>query len=211
MYWKTSEHHGLKHNPFSALVSPRPIGWISTYGPDGVPNLAPYSFYNAISYSPPQLMFSVGARVGGEGAPIKDTLSNIKKSGGFVANLVSWDLREAMNMSSAECPENVDEFELAGVTAEKADMVNAPRVKESPVNFECRFIQTVETLHTEGTLPNILVLGEVVGIHIDDSVIEDGMVKYDRTQPIARLGYMDDYSATTDLFKMRRPAWPLKD
>ncbi|MEH6474974.1 MAG: flavin reductase family protein [Sneathiella sp.] len=211
MYWKTSEHHGLKHNPFSALVSPRPIGWISTYGPDGVPNLAPYSFFNAVSYAPPQVMFSAGARTGGEAAQTKDSVTNIEKRGCFVANLVTWDLRDAMNMSSAECPANINEFELAGVTQEKAEMVDAPKVKESPVHFECRFIKTIETLHAPGTLPNVIVLGEVVGIYIDDSVIEDGMVRYDRTQPISRLGYLDDYAATTDLFKMRRPDWPLKE
>jgi flavin reductase (DIM6/NTAB) family NADH-FMN oxidoreductase RutF len=211
MYWNTSKHHGLKHSPFSALVSPRPIGWISTYGPDGEPNLAPYSFFNAMSYTPPQLIFSAGARGSGDAATLKDTLTNVERTGAFVANLVTWDLRDAMNMSSAECPPEINEFELAGITAEKADMVNAPRVKESPVHFECKLIQVIETKANEGTSPNMLVLGEVVGINIDDSVIVDGMVDYKKTQPIARLGYLDDYSATTDLFKMQRPAWPPED
>jgi flavin reductase (DIM6/NTAB) family NADH-FMN oxidoreductase RutF len=208
MLWRTNEHHNLKHNPFSALVAPRPIGWISTYDPDGHANLAPYSFFNATSYVPPQLMFSVGARPKGEAAPKKDTLANAEATGCFVANLVTWDLREAMNVTSAECPPGVDEFELAGITAEPAEMVKAPRVKESPVHFECQLLDVIATKSPEGFTPNMLVLGEVVGVHIDESVIEDGMIRYDRTQPIARMGYLDDYAATTDLFKMRRPSWP---
>lgn len=211
MYWKTDEHHGLKHNPFTALVAPRPIGWISTYGPGGEPNLAPYSFFNAVSYVPPQVIFSAGARGKGDDATAKDSLANVERTGCFVANLVTWDLREAMNMTSAECPPDVDEFELAGLTAEEAQLVEAPRVKESPVHFECELVQTIETKARNGYAPNVMVLGEVVGIHIDESVItEDGMIDYGKTQPIARLGYLADYAATTEFFQMRRPDWPLK-
>ncbi len=208
MYWRTDEHHNLKHNPFSALVAPRPIGWISTFDTEGRPNVAPYSFFNAVSYLPPQLIFSVGARPEGEAPPVKDTLTNVERSGSFVANLVTWDLREAMNATSAECPPEVNEFELAGITAEDSQRVNAPRVKESPVNFECEMIQIIPTRSREGYTPNMLVLGEVVGIQIDDSVIEDGLINYRKTQPISRLGYMADYAATTDIFYMPRPGWP---
>ena len=209
MYWKTSENHGLKHNPFTALVAPRPIGWISTYGPDGQPNLAPYSFFNGASYNPPQVIFSAGPRDTGGKISKKDSLGNIERTGCFVANLVTWDLREAMNMTSAECPPDINEFELGGVTSEKAELVDAPCVKESPVHMECKLVDIFPTKCPEGAIPNMLILGEVVGIYIDESVIEDGMIQYDRTQPIARLGYLDDYAATTDLFKMKRPGWPL--
>ncbi len=211
MYWKTEEHHGLKHNPFSALVAPRPIGWISTYGPDGLPNLAPYSFFNAVSYSPPQVMFSSGARGVGEEAHTKDSLANVERSGCFVANLVTFALREAMNMTSAECPMDVDEFDLAGLTAEPAERVNAPRVKESPVHFECELVQVIPTKARGDRSPNVIVLGEVIGIHIDESVITEGMIDYSKTQPVARLGYLADYAATTDVFRMRRPDWPLPE
>ncbi|NNL84917.1 MAG: flavin reductase family protein [Myxococcales bacterium] len=210
MYWKTDEHHGLKHNPFSALVAPRPIGWISTYGPNGAPNLAPYSFFNAVSYAPPQVMFSAGARGVDEDAHTKDSLGNVERTGCFIANLVTFELREAMNLTSAECPPEIDEFKLAGLTPEAGQRVNAPRVKESPVHFECELVQTVPTKARNGRSPNVIVLGEVVGIHIDESVITDGMIDYAKTKPVARLGYMADYAATTDIFRMRRPAWPLE-
>lgn len=208
MFWKTSEHHGLKHSPFTALVAPRPIGWISTYGPDGQPNLAPYSFFNGASYDPPQVIFSAGPRYSDKNIAVKDSLSNVERTGSFVSNLVSYDLRDAMNKSSAECPPDINEFELAGVTPEKAELVDAPFVKESLVHMECKLVDIFATKAPEGVTPNMLILGEVVGIRIDETVIEDGMIRYDRTQPIARLGYLDDYSATTDLFKMKRPNWP---
>lgn len=214
MFWKTDEKHGLKHNPFTALVAPRPIGWISTWGPevDGArqPNLAPYSFFNAVSYVPPQVIFSPGDR-GTEDAPSpKDSLANVERTGCFVANLVTWDLREPMNMTSAECPPEVNEFELAGLTAEDAELVDAPRVKESPVNLECRLVGTMPTKTRPGVTGNVIVLGEVVGIRIDDSVLTDGMVDYAKTRPIARMGYLADYAGPPDLFRMRRPDWPLK-
>lgn len=211
MYWNTREHHGLKHNPFNALVVPRPIGWISTWDRNGKPNLAPYSFFNAVSYVPPQVIFSTGRRGMGDEATDKDSLTNVLARGAFVANLATWDLREQMNVSSAECPPEVDEFALAGLTAEPAEKVDAPRVKESPVHFECELVDTLETRGRGDFAPNVIVLGEVVGIHIDDGIIEDGMVQYDRMQTIARLGYLADYARVTDIFQMRRPDWPLAD
>ena len=208
MYWRTEEHHGLRHSPFNALVAPRPIGWISTYGPDGQPNVAPYSFFNAVSYVPPQVMYSVGARPKDAPAPVKDSLANVEATESFVHNLVTWDLREAMNKTSAECPPDVDEFALAGLTAVAAERVNAPSVKESPVNFECRLLEVIDTKSLDGYTPNRIVLGEVVGIHIDESLIVDGMIDYAHTRPVARLGYLADYSDTTEIFRMRRPDWP---
>lgn len=207
MYWDTEGHHNLAHNPFTALVVPRPIGWISTYGARGRPNIAPYSFFNIVSYAPYQLILSIGPRLNGQPAK-KDTLRNIEETGCFVANLVTWDLRDAMNATAVECPPHVDEFELAGITPEPARCVNAPRVRESPVNMECELVKLIETRGRDERQPNILVLGEVRGIHIDDSIIEDGMVAYGRMKPIARLGYLGDYAATTDLFQMPRPSLP---
>ena len=132
----------------------------------------------------------------------------METSGCFVANLVTWDLRFAMNATSAECPPEVNEFELAGITAEPADLVKAPRITESPVHFECEVVQIIATKALAGYTPNTLVLGEVVGIQIDDSVIVDGLIDYARTRPISRLGYLSDYAATTDVFRMDRPNWP---
>lgn len=207
MYWRMGEPHGLRHTPYTALVTPRPIGWISTYHPDGHPNVAPYSFFNMVSYMPPQLIVSISASPRGPSAPRKDTLSNILSSGCFVANIATWDLRDAMNRSAVECPPETDEFALAGVTPRRGRLVDAPCVAESPIHFECRLVTTLETKALEGGRPSTIVLGEVVGIFIDDEVIEDGMIRYDRVRSIARLGYTDDYAATTDLFKLERAVW----
>ena len=210
MYWRTDQDHGLRHNPFSALIAPRPIGWISTYNAEGLPNLAPYSFFNAVSFAPPQVMFSVGPRPQREDIHAKDSLANVKRTGCFVANLVTFDLREPMNVTSAECPSSIDEFVLAGLTMEKAHLVNAPRVEESPVHFECELVSTIPTKSNKGQDPYVIVLGEVIGVNIDESVITEGMVDYSKTRPIARMGYRSDYSDTTTLFDMPRPEWPMR-
>lgn len=202
--------HGLPHNPFNALVAPRPIGWISSLAADGSPNLAPYSFFNAVSYTPPQVIFSGGPRPvtqKGEDWSRKDTVANVEATGDFVANIATQDLREEMNRSSIEAPPDFDEFAYAGLTMAPSEVVNAPRVAEAKIHLECTYLQSVTLKALEGYGPNILVVGEVVGIHIDDSVLTDGIVDAARLQQLGRLGGFD-YCVVDNVFTMRRPRWP---
>lgn len=205
-YRPGQEHHGLPRNPFNALIVPRPIGWISSLAPDGTANLAPYSFFNGISYSPPQVMFSAGQRPHKKGEPYepKDSQANPEQTGDFVCNMATWELREAMNLSAEHVPPGVDEFDHAGVTKTPSETVNAPRVAESPIHLECKYLQSVQTKTREGYGANVLIIGEVVGIHIDDSVLTDGFVDMEKVQPIGRLGYMD-YVTVDDVWTMFRP------
>ena len=208
MFYRAGQPHGLRHNPFNALVIPRPIGWISSVDGDGNVNLAPYSFFNGVAYTPPQVMFSATGQH--EFGGFKDTVANIESTGEFVVNMATWVLRDAMNMTSAPAPHDVDEFELAGLTPEPAELVKPPRIKQSPVHLECRYTQTVDLLTTKEDQRNTVVFGEVIGIHISDAVIVDGLVSYERLKPIGRLGYMD-YVHVTDTFSIKRPGWPVKE
>jgi flavin reductase (DIM6/NTAB) family NADH-FMN oxidoreductase RutF len=205
MFYRPEESHGLRANPLNAIVVPRPIGWISSLSPDGRPNLAPYSFFNAVAYRPPQVMFAAtGAH---EHGGLKDSVANIAATREFVVNLATWDLREAMNASSIAAPPGYDEFAHAGLTKAPAIVVRPPRVAESPVQLECVLSQLVELEAPSPEKPNRLVIGRVVGIHIADSVIENGIVAIARLDAIARLGY-DQYARVRDLFTMTRPRWP---
>ena len=206
MFYRTDEKHGLRHNPFNALVAPRPIGWISTLDRDGRANLAPYSFFNAVSYTPPQVLFSGGQRPAKRGAavPMKDSVTNARETGEFVCNIATWDLRERMNASSAHVAAEVDEFELAGLSKAPARLVKPPRVAESPVHLECVTVAVYPTLSVPGYSPNLIVLGKVVGIHIDQRVITDGVVDQTKLRLLGRLGG-HDYVCVNDVFAMRRP------
>jgi flavin reductase (DIM6/NTAB) family NADH-FMN oxidoreductase RutF len=206
MHYPTSARApGLKFDPFKALAVPRPIGWIATVNADGVPNLAPYSFFNAISDRPPMVMFSSGGR--------KDSLRNIEATGEFTCSIANWDLREAMNLSSAPVAPGVDEFALAGLAPAASLLVKPPRVAQAPAAFECRLWKTIE-LPTpparagSSSAPEgyTLVIGEVVAVYIDDQYIEDGIVLTGHMRPLARLGYMD-YAVVTpeSLFTLNRP------
>ena len=206
MFYRPGEPHGLRANPFNQLVIPRPIGWISSVGADGTVNLAPFSFFNAVAYVPPQVMFATTGPHR-EGGP-KNSLANIRATGEFVANLATWPLREAVNISSAPAPAGIDEFELAGLTKAPARIVGAPYVAESPVHLECVLTRIVELPTPDPADPNTVIFGEVVGIDIDDSVIADGRVDALALDPIARLGY-DQYTRVVDVFSMTRPDWPL--
>lgn len=202
MFYETKDHHGLKHNPFKSLIVPRPIGWISTRGLDGVVNLAPYSFFNGVCSDPPIVMFaSEGTHVEGD---FKDSATNVRETGEFVCNLATWELREAMNATSANVSRAVDEFELAGLTPTPSRLVSPPRVKESPVHLECTHLESVALPSNEPERPTLVVFGRVVGIHIDDGIIRDGMIDMDVLRPIARLGYMD-YTMVDNVFTMQRP------
>lgn len=204
------DRHGLPHNPFNAIVAPRPIGWISSLSPDGKANLAPYSFFNGLSYAPPQVMFSGGARPHEKGEPWdpKDSVANVEATGEFVCNIATWDLREAMNLTAAEGPPDLDEFEFAGLTKAPSELVAPPRVAESPIHLECRLVQAVPLKSWEGYGHSTLIIGEVVGIHIDERVLTDGLVDYAKVRPIARLGYRGDYTLVDETFEMIRPDWP---
>jgi flavin reductase (DIM6/NTAB) family NADH-FMN oxidoreductase RutF len=200
MFYDALENqHGLKHDPWKALAVPRPIGWISTKSRAGIVNLAPYSFFNAVADRPHYVVFGSGG--------IKDTLKNIEDQGEFVCNLATYDLRHHMNMTSASVPYGVDEFELGGLTAIKGELVDVPRVKEAAASFECRHHQTI-ALPGAGKYQASyhLVIGLVVGIHIDDRYIKDGLIDTGAMKPIARLGYMD-YAVVTpeSMFSINRP------
>jgi flavin reductase (DIM6/NTAB) family NADH-FMN oxidoreductase RutF len=206
MFFKVGEHQaqGLPHNPFKAIVAPRPIGWITTLDGDGTVNLAPYSFFNAVADNPPIVYFGAGSRGSGLGA--KDSPANAEATGEFVCNLATWDLREAMNKTSAGHPPHVDEASEAGLEMVPSTLVKPPRVKASPVHMECRYLQTLKLPCDDPQGGNHMVLGQVLAFHIDERVIDErGLVDVTRYKPLARLGYMD-YTAVTEVFSMQRPA-----
>lgn len=209
MFYKASEPHGMKHNPFNGLVLPRPIGWISSLDKDGNVNLAPYSFFNAVSYHPPQVMFCATSPHTNDDGP-KDSVRNIIETGEFVHNMATWSLRQAVNLTSVAAPHGVDEFEVAGLTKAPAEMVAPPRVKESPIHLECKLVQVVDLPASQKGGSNTVIFGEVVGIHISDEVIVDGIVDIHKVDAISRLGYRD-YARVTDVFTMNRPDWPIQE
>lgn len=195
----------LKHNPLNAIVVPRPIGWISTLDPNGRANLAPYSFFNAVAYHPPQVMFaSTSAHAHGG---LKDSIKNAQATGEFAVNLATWDLRKQMNASAVPAPSHIDEFEYADLTSEPSQLIKAPRVTESPIHLECTYTQTVHLPTDNPASPNTVVFGRVIGIHIQDTAIKDGKIDVPSLQPIGRLGYLD-YVRVTESFSMDRPTWP---
>jgi flavin reductase (DIM6/NTAB) family NADH-FMN oxidoreductase RutF len=199
-FYEPRNGHGLPHDPFNAIVGPRPIGWISSLSRAGTRNLAPYSFFNAFNYVPPIVGFaSIGA---------KDTLHNVQETGEFVWNLATRPLAEAMNATCAAVPPEVDEFALAGLTPAASRLVAPPRVAESPVAFECKVTQIVQLQRTGGeTVPTWLVLGEVVGVHIANAALRDGIYDTAAAGHILRAGGPADYFTVgpEQLFQMRRP------
>ncbi|WP_374129762.1 flavin reductase family protein [Sphingomonas sp. 28-62-20] len=192
--------HGLKHDPLNAIVAPRPIGWISTISDAGVGNLAPYSFFNLFNYAPPIIGF---ASIGW-----KDSAANIDATGEFVWNLASRALAEAMNASSATVAPGVDEFALAGLETLPSTLVAPARVALSPVQFECRHTQTLRLTGADGAATDAwLILGEVIAVHIDEAMIEEGVYQTIRGDPVLRGGGWGDYFTIDQsaLFRMRRP------
>ena len=202
MFFDDSRRHGLRYNPFKALVAPRPIAWVSSVSVEGVPNLAPFSYFNACADRPPMITFApCNPRPNGGS---KDTLRNIEQTNEFVVNLAGYDLRDAMNITSAHVPPEVDEFELAGVTPAPSVHVQVPRVSEAPASLECRFLTRLRLPSDDPCIENNLVIGQVVGTHIADRIIRGGMVDMHAYHPIARLGYMD-YTSVESVFEMIRP------
>ena len=200
-FYEPRHGHGLPHDPFNAIVGPRPIGWISSKGANGGVNLAPYSFFNAFNYTPPIVGFaSIGP---------KDTLRNVEQTGEFVWNLVTQDLAHAMNQTCAAVPPEVNEFELAGLTPAASRLVSAPRVEESPVSFECRCTQIVQLQSANGALvPTWLVLGEVVAVHIATRLLKNGVYDTANAGHVLRAGGPADYFTVgpAQLMHMRRPS-----
>ncbi len=199
MFYRPEDGHGLPHNPFNAVVTPRPIGWISTRGADGSENLAPYSFFNAVAYVPPQVMFaSTSVKEDRDGT--KDTMSNIRETGVFCVNIVEYAMREVMNVTSGPWPREVDEFEKAGIARAECEAIPCARVAVAPANLECKLTQTVELPGAS----NLVAFGEVVGIHLRDDCLVNGIFDVTRFQPLTRLGYRD-YARITELFSLKRP------
>ena len=199
MFYRPEDGHGLPHNPFNAIVTPRPIGWISTRGTDGRDNLAPYSFFNAVAYTPPQVMFaSTSTKPDRDGT--KDSMANIREAGVFAVNVVSFDLRHAMNATSAPLAADKDEFAAAGLEKGQCETIDCPYVVAAPATLECRLTRIV-------TLPgaaNLVAFGEVTGVRIRDEALVDGRFDLTRVKPLTRLGYQD-YAVITDLFSLKRP------
>ena len=201
-YDPDKDDHGLAYSPFKSCVLPRPIGWISTVSGTGVHNLAPFSQFQNLTFDPPYVMFAANQKTDGRR---KDTVVNAEETHEFVYNMATYDLREAVNLSAAEVPPEVDEFELARVSKAPSIRVKPCRVAESPVQFECRYHQTVR-LPGNGVMGTVdVVIGRVVLIHIKDDVIKaDGRLDILKIRPLARLGYYD-YTTVDSLFEMQIP------
>ncbi len=199
-FYEPATGHGLPHDPFKAIVAPRPIGWVSTLSAAGVPNLAPYSFFNAIGEQPPMIAFSSSGP--------KDSLVNVEATGEFVWNMATRALAEQMNATSASAAPDVDEFALAGLEAAPSRMVAPPRVAASPAALECRLLQVVALRDLDGNpAPYRLVIGQVVGVHLDRQYLRDGLFDTGAAHPIMRAGYRDAYVEATPetMFNMARP------
>ncbi|WP_420414700.1 flavin reductase family protein [Roseibium sp.] len=198
MFYETEKNdHGLPHNPFKAIIAPRPIGWISSLDKDGRTNLAPYSFFNCVCDRPPIVMFS--------SSNYKDSAANIDATGEFVCNMASYDLKDEMNLSSAAVPHETSEFDLTGLEMAESNLVKVPRVAKAPTALECKHLQTIRMKGLDGEdTDSWVIFGQVVGVHISDDVIVNGMVDVTRYKPLSRLGYMD-YAVVTEVFQMGRP------
>ncbi len=201
-YQLIKNNHGLAYDPFKSCVVPRPIGWISTMGLDGVPNLAPYSQFQILTFDPPYVMFAANQKTDGNR---KDSVVNAEQGKEFVYNMATYELREAVNITAQEVPPDVDEFELAGVRKAPSKMVKPYRVKESPVQYECRYHQTLR-IHGKGVLGTVdVVIGEVLAIQIkDEFIMPNGKLDIIRMKPIGRLGYYD-YTCVESVFEMVIP------
>ena len=199
MFYRPEEGHGLPHNPFNAIIAPRPIGWISTQDAEGRRNLAPYSFFNAVAYVPPQVMFaSTGAKADQDGT--KDSVSNIRETGVFCVNIVEYAMLDAMNTSSASLAKQEDEFAHAGLEALACDTIAGFRVAGEHASLECKVTQII----TLAGPANFAVFGEVTGVHMRDDCVVDGLFDVKKFKPLARLGYKD-YSFVDHSFTLSRP------
>lgn len=200
MFYEPKNGHGLPHNPFNAVVSPRPIGWISTRGTDGYDNLAPYSFFNAVAYEPPQVMFSsTSTKPDRDGT--KDSVAHIRETGVFAVNIVEYAAKDAMNQTSGAWDKDTDEFALADIAKAECNGIACARVSNAPATLECKLTQIVQ-------LPgaaNFAVFGEVIGVHLRDDCLIDGKFDVTKFGMLARMGYQD-YAVVRDVFTLKRPS-----
>lgn len=204
MFYNTElNNHNLQHNPFKSCIIPRPIAWISTHSLSGIVNVAPYSYFNAVSDIPPIIMFSSSRKRDGSD---KDTLRNIELTGEFVVNIATEELRDLVNISSTPLAYEISEATAFGIETLPSNLVSVPRVKLSPINLECKYIQTTSLLVESQQCNSKVIFGHVVGIHIDDSIICNGKIDVTKLRPISRLGY-DQYSVIKEFFTMNRPNW----
>ena len=204
MFFLPMQHKaaGLAHNPLKAIVTPRPIGWISSRGADGSVNLAPYSYFNAVCDDPAMVMFSAETLAGGQR---KDSLRNIEETGEFVVNIVGEAQFDAMNISSGNYPYGENEFIHAGLEMVESQTVAVPRAGGVPAALECRLHDTITLPRNAEDKGYVMVLGQVTGLYVDEAVVVDGRISYDKFVPISRLGYRD-YGRTTDIFTAMRPS-----
>lgn len=202
MFYETRlNNHHLAYNPFKACVVPRPIGWISSISKNGVINLAPYSYFNAVADIPPLVMFASALKEDGSD---KDSLRNIEAMGEFVVNMATYDLCEQVNQTSQDLPYEISEIEKFTIETVPSNLVKPPRVKKSPIHLECEYIKTVTLEVNEEIANSKVIFGHVVGIHIQDDFILEGKVDIKKLKPIGRLGY-DEYAVIDNIFKMKRP------
>jgi flavin reductase (DIM6/NTAB) family NADH-FMN oxidoreductase RutF len=194
---------GFRFNPIKSLVIPRPIAWVSTLSASGVGNLAPFSFFNMVAFDPPVLAIGCNGKHADGG--LKDTLVNVGETGEFVVNLVTWELREKMLATAAGLPRDVDEMAHVGLDSAPSVRVAPPRVAASPINFECTHLDTVALPTDFPERKNNLILGVVVGIHIDGACVKDGLIDVEALKPLSRLGYAD-YSVVETIFSMGEPS-----
>ena len=192
MFYQPKDGHGLPHSPFNAIVTPRPIGWILSRGADGSDNLAPYSFFNATAYVPPQVMFATVAW--------KDSIKKIAETGVFCVNIVSEALTHQMNITSENFDASVDEFVAAGLTKAACETINCARVAAAPASLECR----MTAIHNIEGKDNHVIFGEVTGVHIADKCIVNGRFDVTTFNPLSRLGYRD-YTVVREVFELARP------
>ncbi len=199
MFYRPEDGHRLPHNPFNAIVTPRPIAWVSTRGADGSENLAPYSFFNAVAYVPPQVMFSsTSAKPDRDGT--KDSMSNIRDTGVFCVNIVEYAMKDIMNETSGPWPRDVDEFERTGLERAECETISCSRVANAPASLECKLTQIIQ-LPGEA---NFVAFGEVTGIHLRDDCLKDGIFDVLSFNPLTRMGYRD-YSVIREKFSLKRP------
>lgn len=191
MFYRPQDGHGLRHNPFNAIVAPRPVGWISTRGAMG-DNLAPYSFFNATAYVPPQVMFS--------STGVKDSLNSVRESGVFAVNIVEEAMLNVMSETSRHFPRGTDEFAACGVAKAECDTIDCPRVAGAPATLECRVTDMRQLIGPE----DFIVLAEVTGIHLRDDCLRDGRFDVTAFNPVARLGYRD-YTVVREVITLNRP------
>lgn len=200
---------GLAFNPFKAIVAPRPIGWVTTVSRAGSVNLAPFSFFNAVASDPPVVVYGANGTHEADGGE-KDSLRNVRETGEFVCNLATWELRSQMNLTSTPAPPGTDEMQAVGLERLASRLVKPPRVAGSPAHLECKLHQVVDLPpDPRNGARNTMVVGVVIGIHIDDAFVVNGRFDTARARPIARLGY-NDYAVVTEAFEMKRPGWPLE-